>query len=59
MRVVYVAEDGPLQGATYALESRLPINEELELTWEDWPVAVYRVGQDSKLWFIHLLPDSS
>jgi len=22
-------------------------------------VAVYRVGQDSKLWFIHLLPQSS
>jgi hypothetical protein len=38
MRVVYVVEDGPLQG---------------------WPTAVYRVGQDSKLWFIHLIPQTS
>jgi hypothetical protein len=59
MRVVYVVEDGPLQGATYAMDERLPINEEVELNWEDWPTAVYRVGQDSKLWFIHLIPQTS
>ena len=58
MRVVYVAGDGPLQGATYALESRLPINEELELPLAEGPRAVYRVGQDCKLWFICLLPVS-
>jgi len=59
MRVVYVVGDGPLEGATYALESRLPITEELELPLQEGPVAVYRVGQDSKLWFIHLLPPAS
>ncbi len=59
MRVVYVVGDGPLEGATYALESRLPITEELELPLQEGPVAVYRVGQDSKLWFIHLLPPTS
>lgn len=58
MRVVYVVGDGPLEGATYALESRLPITEELELPLQEGPVAVYRVGQDSKLWFIHLLPQT-
>ena len=31
MRVVYVAGDGPLEGASYALEDRLPVTEELEL----------------------------
>ena len=56
MRVVYVAGDGPLEGATYALETRLPVTEELELDTPDGPVAVYRVGQDCKLWFVHLLP---
>lgn len=56
MRVVYVVGDGPLQGATYALDTRLPINEELELATNDGPVAVYRVGQGSQLWFIHLVP---
>ena len=58
MRVVYVAGDGPLQGATYALDGRLPVNEELELSLDGWPDAVYRVGQDCTLWFIHLLPQS-
>ncbi len=58
MRVVYVVGDGPLEGATYALESRLPITEELELPLVEGPIAVYRVGQDSKLWFIHLLPQT-
>lgn len=58
MRVVYVVEDGPLEGATYAVESRLPVTEELELPLREGPVAVYRVGQDSKLWFIHLLPQT-
>ena len=29
MRVVYKVGDGPLEGATYALESRLAITEEL------------------------------
>jgi hypothetical protein len=57
MRVVYVAGDGPLEGASYALEDRLPITEELELDTPDGgPIAVYRVGQDCKLWFVHLLP---
>jgi hypothetical protein len=59
MRVVYVVGDGPLQGATYAMDSRLPITEELELPLREGPVAVYRVGQDSTLWFIHLLPQTS
>lgn len=58
MRVVYVVGDGPLQGATYAIDGRLPLNTELELNWEDWPTAVYRVGAGCKLWFIHLLPES-
>ena len=58
MRVVYIAGDGPLEGATYAMEERLPITEELELPIKDGPTAVYRVGQDCKLWFIHLLPGS-
>ena len=58
MRVIYVAGDGPLEGATYAVESRLPITEELELRVPNGPVAVYRVGQDCKLWFIHLVPGS-
>lgn len=56
MRVVYVCGDGPLQAATYALDRRLPINEELELSMKDGPTAVYRVGQGCQLWFIHLLP---
>ena len=59
MRVVYVAGDGPLQGATYALDSRLPINEELDLALPDGPVAVYRVGHECKLWFICLVPQTS
>jgi len=58
MRVVYVVGDGPLQGATYAMDSRLAINEELELSMSEGPTAVYRVGQGSKLWFIHLLPQN-
>jgi hypothetical protein len=58
MRVVYVVGDGPLQGATYAVDSRLPINEELELPLSEGPTAVYRVGQDCRLWFIHLLPQT-
>lgn len=59
MRVVYVAGDGPLQAASYAMDSRLPINEELELPLEDGPVALYRVGQDCTLWFICLQPQNS
>jgi hypothetical protein len=55
MRVIYMAGDGPLQGWSYSLDSRLPINEEVELDL-DGARAVYRVGQDCKLWFIHLLP---
>ena len=58
MRVVYVVGDGPLQGATYAMDSRLPVTEELELPLREGPVAVNRVGQDSMLWFIHLLPQT-
>ena len=27
MRVVYLAADGPLQGWTYALDTRAPIND--------------------------------
>lgn|GEM_PF-2193904 len=55
MRVIYVVGDGPLEGATYAVDRRLPVNEELELSLAEGPTAVYRVGQGSKLWFIHLL----
>ena len=58
MRVVYVVGDGPLQGASYALETHLPINEELELPVAEGSTAVYRVGQGSKLWFIHLVPQN-
>jgi hypothetical protein len=58
MRVVYLAADGPLQGWTYALDTRAPINEEIVLDVDERAVAVYRVGQDCKLWFIHLLPDA-
>ena len=58
MRVVYIAGDGPLEGATYAMDTRLPITEEIELPIPDGPTAVYRVGQDCKLWFIHLLPQA-
>ena len=58
MRVVYVVEDGPLQGATYALDTRLPINDELELPLEDGQLAVYRACHGSTLWFICLLPAS-
>jgi hypothetical protein len=59
MRVVYVVGDGPLEGATYAMDGRLHINEELELPLSEGPTAVYRVGQESKLWFIHLLAPTS
>ena len=59
MRVVYVVGDGPLEGATYAMDGRLAINEELELSLREGPTAVYRVGQGSILWFIHLLPQPS
>ena len=58
MRVVYTVGDGPLEGATYALESRLPITEDIELSIPEGPVAVYRVGQDCQLWFVHLLPET-
>jgi hypothetical protein len=56
MRSVYVAGDGPLEGASYAVDGKLTLTEELELPIPNGPVAVYRVGQDHKLWFIHLLP---
>ena len=56
MRVVYVVGDGPLQGATYAMDGRLPLNEELELTLREGLKAVYRVGLECKLWFINLVP---
>lgn len=56
MRVVYVAGDGPLQGWAYAMDRRLRLNEELELAVRDELLAVYRVGQECKLWFICLLP---
>jgi hypothetical protein len=59
MRLVYVAGDGPLEGATYTVDTRLPVTEELELPIPNGPTAVYRVGQDYKLWFIHLLPRAS
>ena len=42
----------------YALESRLPITEDIELSIPEGPVAVYRVGQDCQLWFVHLLPET-
>jgi hypothetical protein len=56
MRVAYVAGDGPLQGWAYAVEDRLPLNEELELAVRDGYSAVYRVGQGCQLWFVRLLP---
>jgi hypothetical protein len=59
MRVVYVVGDGPLQGATYAMDGRLPINEDLELSLTYGEIAVYRVGQGSKLWFICMVPPTS
>jgi hypothetical protein len=58
MRVVYDVGDGPLEGATFAFESRLPITEDVELPIPEGPVAVYRVGQDCHLWFVHLLPET-
>jgi len=58
MRVVYVVGDGPLQGATYASEGRLPVNEDLELAVEA-STAVYRVGQGAKLWFICMVPSDT
>jgi len=58
MRVVYVVGDGPLQGATYAWDGRLPVNEDLELAVEG-STAVYRVGQGAKLWFICMVPAST
>jgi hypothetical protein len=59
MRVVYVVGDGPLEGATYAADGRLPLNEDLELAVNDSAHAVYRVGQNAKLWFICMLPPAS
>ena len=59
MRVVYVVGDGPLQGATYVTDGRLPINEDLDLSLKDGEIAVYRVGQGSKLWFICMVPLTS
>jgi hypothetical protein len=59
MRVVYVVGDGPLQGATYAMDGRLPINEDLELSLTEGHTAVYRVGQGAKLWFICMVPPAS
>lgn len=56
MRVVYVVGDGPLQGATYAMDGRLPINEDLELSLAEGQTALYRVGQGAKLWFICMVP---
>jgi hypothetical protein len=41
------------------MDGRLPINEEVELAWKDWPPAVYRVGQECTLWFIHMAAPSS
>jgi hypothetical protein len=41
------------------MDSRVPINEELELSLGDGLLAVYRVGQDCNLWFIHLLPQTT
>ena len=35
-----------------------PVNEELELDIRDGIRAVYRVGQDCKLWFIQLVPET-
>ena len=58
MRVVYVVGDGPLQGATYAMDGRMPINEDLELPLTDGEIAVYRVGQGCNLWFICCLPQT-
>ncbi len=54
--MAYVAGDGPLEGWAYAADRRLPLNEELELSVRDGYSAVYRVGQECKLWFVHLLP---
>ena len=59
MQVVYVAGDGPLQGWAYAMDHRLQINQELELYVRDGFLAVYRVGQGCKLWFIDLLPQTT
>jgi hypothetical protein len=59
MRVVYSVGDGPLQGATYAMDGRVPINEDVELSLTDGLVARYRVGQGSMLWFICYLPPTS
>lgn len=56
MRVVYVAADGPLQGWAYALDRRVPVNEELELSLHEGLRAVYRVGQGCQLWFIGMAP---
>jgi hypothetical protein len=58
MRLVYTAGDGPLQGTAYASDARMPLTEEVELPIPNGPIAVYRVGQECKLWFIHLLPGS-
>ena len=59
MRVAYVAGDGPLQGWAYSMDRRLVLNEELELAVRDGYSAVYRVGQNCKLWFVRLLPPPS
>lgn len=56
MRVAYTAGDGPLQGWTYAVDGRLHLNEELELAVRDGYSAVYRVGQNCRLWFVRLVP---
>lgn len=56
MRVVYVAADGPLEGWAYAMDRRVPVNEEMELALRDGLLAVYRVGHGCKLWFIGVLP---
>jgi hypothetical protein len=59
MRVVYVVGDGPLQGATYAMDGRMPVSEDLELSLPGGHTAVYRVGQGCKLWFICMVPPTS
>ena len=59
MRVAYTAGDGPLEGWAYAMDRRLQLNEELELTVKDGYSAVYRVGQECKIWFVRLLPPAS
>jgi hypothetical protein len=55
MRVAYVAGDGPLEGWAYAVDGRLRLNDELELAVKDGYTAVYRVGQECKLWYVRLV----